>query len=164
MGGRLQSKMRLIVASLVLLSVAFALPAQRAYDMTGRTLMEEQAPPQQWAMEGPPQPEDKLQLYVFLKHPEGAEETLERTLAAVSDPRSPDYGKHMTLPQLRSLLFAPEHHSVVNSWFQEHNVTEVEPTEIGDMISIKVNSAQAEVMFATPLHRFVREGREPVVR
>merc|ERR1712178_282094 len=92
--------------------------------------------PSSWSLEGPAAAEMETSVYFFLKHPAGAEEKLEETLLAVSDPKSPSYGQHLSHDELRAMMFDPKASATLSSWLESHNVTEVAPTIVGDMVKV----------------------------
>jgi tripeptidyl-peptidase-1 len=88
---------------------------------------------------------------------------LERRFWSVSDPTSPDYGKFMTLPQLRDLISPPSSHvRAVREWLQSGEPTSVEVVPTGDYIKVTMSVSAAERLFGVELVRYVRikEGRE----
>ena len=54
---------------------------------------------------------DTVDLFVVLKHEKAQLAALEKQLYAVSDPSSPDYGKHLTIDEVKAVLDLPEHHT-----------------------------------------------------
>jgi tripeptidyl-peptidase-1 len=112
--------------------------------------------PSSWTLEGPAAPEQTTSVYFFLTHPAGAEAKLEETLLSVSDPKSPSYGQHLNHDELRALMFDPAAAETLNSWLQSHNVTQVEPTIVGDMVKVGLTASQAEAMFHTKMQVYTR--------
>jgi tripeptidyl-peptidase-1 len=150
-----------LVLAVFCVAFAVALPSTTRVALEGPVTA-----PSQWTLAGPATPEEKTTLHFFLKHADGAEATLESELMAVSDPKSPRYGQHLSTAQLRELLFVPAHNEAVMTWLAHHNVTEFASTIVGDLIQARVTVAQATEMFQTPMHRFVhttKEGLERVV-
>jgi hypothetical protein len=107
-----------------------------AFPATTRVALEPEPAriPAAWKLAGPAQPEDPITLYFFLEHPSGAEAQLEAELMAVSDPRNPRYGKHLSFETLKERLFVPAHSATLSAWLAEHNVTDITPTAVGDMV------------------------------
>jgi len=112
--------------------------------------------PASWTLAGPAPVDGDTTVYFFLKHPIGAEARLEKTLLAVSDPRSTEYGKHLSNEELRSMMLAPEHDTTLRGWLASHNVSEVSSTLVGDLVQARISPKQAEAMFATKLQRYTR--------
>merc|ERR1719473_180512 len=46
--------------------------------------------------------------------------------------------------------------ATLHGWLAQHNVTDTEPTLVGDMVRARLTVDQAEAMFATKMHRFTR--------
>jgi len=120
------------------------------------------AAPGGWKLQGPASPSDKVTLYFFLQHGAGAEAKLESELMAVSDPRSPRYGQHLSQADLKSFLFVPEHSATLHQWLAENNVVEVEPTVVGDLVKATMTAEQAAGMFQSPMSVFVKDNRRVV--
>lgn len=122
-----------------------------------RVELERSVAPDAWEVhDTAPAPEEETTVYIFLKHPEGSEERLEQVLMEVSDPRSPTYGKHLTDKDLREFMFAEEHSAKVHAFLAAHNVTQISPTLVGDMLQVRLNVDQAQTMFGTTLNRYTR--------
>jgi len=113
--------------------------------------------PGSWTLTGPAEPEQTTSVYFFLSHPTGSVQKLEETLLAVSDPRSPSYGKHLSNDELRAMMFNPEADATLHAWLATHNVTETSPTLVGDMVKASITAAQAEAMFETKMNLYTRQ-------
>lgn len=97
-----------------------------------------------------------MTVHLMLRHSPADVEELERTLVAVSDPRSAQYGQHLSLEQLRELIPVAESHKLaVNDWLaDEAGVHEVQPNHEGDIVAVTLTADAAERLFATHIHRF----------
>jgi len=142
-----------LASALALAAVVVALPS------TTRVALESpiSVAPEGWTNVGAASPEDSLTVYFFLNHPDGAEAQLTEELMAVSDPRSPRYGQHLSFEELRALMFKAEHAQTLGAWFAEHGVTQYEATSVGDMVQARLTATQAQTMFQTTLHTFVKD-------
>jgi tripeptidyl-peptidase-1 len=111
--------------------------------------------PANWALSATPARTQKMTVYLFLAHQPGAEARLQQTLEAVSDPNSPQYGQHLTMEEISSLLSPSyEHLALVDQWLSEHNVTQGSSTSPKDLVQLELTVEQAEAMFATQVHEY----------
>lgn len=101
-------------------------------------------------------PDADMTVHLMLRHAPSAIKELERTLVAVSDPRSELYGQHLSLQQLSMLMPVEENHKLaVAEWLaDEAGVSEVLPNHNGDIVAVTLTAAAAERLFATRIHRF----------
>jgi len=139
--------------AIILLSLA---ALATAIPFEGRVAVEDAfEAPNNWSLTAKPAPSETMTVYLFLTHQPGAEAELEETLQAVSDPRSPRYGKHLTMAELSSLLSPSyEHLAVVDKWLSEHKVTKGSTTAPKDLVELKITVAQAEAMFGAEVQRY----------
>uniref|UniRef100_A0A672IGL7 Tripeptidyl-peptidase 1 n=1 Tax=Salarias fasciatus TaxID=181472 RepID=A0A672IGL7_SALFA len=78
--------------------------------------------PEDWTDVGRLDPSEELQLTFALKQQNVA--LLEETLRLVSDPDSPQYGKHLSLQEVASLVRPSElTQKAVRGWLQSHGIT-----------------------------------------
>lgn len=80
--------------ALILLTTA-AVASARVFDSLSSI-------PEGWALSSPAVGGDQLALKIALKQQHAA--ALEQTVLSISDPGSPDYGKHLTREELRSYV------------------------------------------------------------
>lgn len=101
-------------------------------------------------------PDEAMTVHLMLRHSPSVIETLERTLVAVSDPRSDQYGSHLSLQGLSELAPVDETHKLaVNEWLAgETGVSKVLPNHDGDIVAVTLTTAAAERLFSTRIHRF----------
>ena len=85
---------------------------------------------------------------------------LERRLAAVSDPRSPEYGRHLSNAAVHALV-APSAAalSAVRGFLRDHGVRVVDDaTPNGDMLTATTTVAKAEELLGAAYHRSAGRG------
>lgn len=85
--------------ALVLLTTAAAVASARVFDSLA-------AVPDGWTLSSPAAAGDRLALKIALKQQHAA--ALEQTVLSISNPRSPDYGKHLSREELRSFVAPTE--------------------------------------------------------
>ena len=75
---------------------------------------------------------------------------LERTLLEVSSPRSPRFGKHLSMEQLRDLV-APEpgHVEDVVRFLEQHGFTEIDVPMLRDYVVARGTVDQIEALLQT---------------
>jgi tripeptidyl-peptidase-1 len=96
-----------------------------------------------WDMIGRTDPSVQLELILAVKQTNIVE--LERTLFAVSDPRSPKYGKHLSNQAVHDLVApAPESLTAVTDLLREHSLHWTAMTPNSDLISVTCTVADAE--------------------
>jgi len=100
--------------------------------------------------------DEAMTVHLMLRHSTSTIERLERTLVAVSDPRSAQYGNHLSLQELSALAPVEENHKLaVGAWLAgETGVSEVLPNSDGDIVAVTLTTAAAERLFSTRIHRF----------
>jgi len=109
-----------------------------------------------WRVSERAAPDEDMTVHLMLRHSPSAIEKLQRTLVAVSDPRSTQYGKHLSLEELSALMPVDDKHKfVVAEWLaDEIGVSGVLPNHNGDIVAVTLTAAAAEHLFATRIHRF----------
>jgi len=82
-------------------------------------------------------------------------EDLEARFWSVSNPKSADYAKYLTLEEIRS-LYAPSAKDIASVliWLAQHNARQVSVTQSRDWIQFSVTAAQAKAMFGASFERF----------
>eukprot|EP00933_Yihiella_yeosuensis_P058104 TRINITY_DN5832_c0_g2_i1.p1 TRINITY_DN5832_c0_g2~~TRINITY_DN5832_c0_g2_i1.p1 ORF type:complete len:607 (+),score=132.36 TRINITY_DN5832_c0_g2_i1:73-1821(+) len=112
-----------------------------------------------WALKGKPHPEERLQLTFAVKQ-QGLHD-LKEALFRVSDPDSPDYGKHLSNEEIQKLTAPDEKHlKVVREFILSHGAVPEAATPNSDFITAEVSVALAEKMLATEYFRFSHESSD----
>jgi len=109
-----------------------------------------------WRVSERAAPDELMTIHLMLRHSDSAIQELERTLVAVSDPRSELYGRHLSLEELSALMPIEEGHKLaISTWLAgESGVSEVSPNTDGDIVAVTLTASAAERVFATRIHRF----------
>jgi len=104
--------------------------------------------PEGWKNNGPSPHDHKIELLFAVKQTNL--DKLESTLMAVSDPDSPQYGKHLSNAAVHKLV-APEgnHIGAVKTFLMDHGVLPVGVTSNEDFIRADVTVKQAEAILST---------------
>jgi len=106
-----------------------------------------------------------MRAHIFLRQQNV--DALTRKLYAVSDPTSPEYGKHLTHQQLNDLI-APSSESVeaVYKWLGEHGIRreQIKATPNFDILEFVVPVSTLEAMLSTTYTRFTHETGHVVAR
>ncbi|KAI0327739.1 subtilisin-like protein [Cubamyces sp. BRFM 1775] len=109
--------------------------------------------PSGFASLGPASPDQTLKLRFALSQtdPEG----LIKALYDVSDPSSPNYGKHLSKAETEQYV-APKPASLgkVNTWLREHNISGTAASPAGDWISFQLPVSQANELFSANFSTF----------
>jgi len=80
---------------------------------------------------------------------------LERVLYEVSDPDHENYGHHLTQEEVTALLAVPkERAEQAGAYFTAAGADEVVPAPNGDMLTVTISAAAAEVALNTRFHTF----------
>lgn len=96
---------------------------------------------------------DEVNVHVVLKHAPERVSLLEERLMDVSDPRSPDYGNHLTVEEVNNVLSLSPHVTYeVEQEISKYNVTDVKINKYGDILSLQLNAKEAEKLFQTELY------------
>uniref|UniRef100_A0A672IIW6 Tripeptidyl-peptidase 1 n=1 Tax=Salarias fasciatus TaxID=181472 RepID=A0A672IIW6_SALFA len=114
--------------------------------------------PEDWTDVGRLDPSEELQLTFALKQQNVA--LLEETLRLVSDPDSPQYGKHLSLQEVASLVRPSElTQKAVRGWLQSHGITRCLAVLTQDFLQCSMTAAVAEALLpGSRFHRYVRDG------
>ena len=105
--------------------------------------------PEGWAQVRTPHPERALQLRVALKSPN--QTVFEQTLLDISTPDHPQYGQHLSRPELKAML-RPRAESTdsVLSWLGASGISSVQ--DDGEWINFNATISQAEDMLDTKFY------------
>eukprot|EP00750_Incisomonas_marina_P018947 INCI3180.1.p1 GENE.INCI3180.1~~INCI3180.1.p1 ORF type:complete len:579 (-),score=115.44 INCI3180.1:537-2273(-) len=102
-----------------------------------------------------------MDVLFFMKHDPADVQKLEDTLYAVSDPKSPSYGDHLSLDQLKELTPIPSSAlKAVTAFLGEGGVddTAVRTNHNEDIVTATVTLEQAEYLFDTTISKFTPKG------
>lgn len=118
--------------------------------------------PQDWTHAGRVDPSEQLELTFALKQQNV--DLLEETLRRVSDPDSDQYGKHLSLQEVASLVRPSElTQKVVHRWLQTHGISSCQTVSTQDFLQCTVTAAVAEALLpGSRFHRYVRDGQSIV--
>ncbi|TKS86615.1 Tripeptidyl-peptidase 1 [Collichthys lucidus] len=119
--------------------------------------------PDDWTHVGRVDPSEELELTFALKQQHV--DLLEETLRLVSDPDSAQYGKHLTLEEISSLLRPSElTQKVVRQWLQSHGITNCLTVHTQDFLQCTMTAEVAETLLpGSKFQRYTRD-RQSVVR
>ncbi|XP_038584372.1 tripeptidyl-peptidase 1 [Micropterus salmoides] len=115
-----------------------------------------------WTTVGRVDPGQELALTFALKQQNV--DLLEETLRLVSDPDSPQYGKHLTLEEVASLVRPSElTQKTVNHWLQCHGITNCLTVSTQDFLQCTMTAEVAETLLpGSKFHRYKRGGQSLV--
>ncbi|XP_015234694.1 PREDICTED: tripeptidyl-peptidase 1 [Cyprinodon variegatus] len=115
-----------------------------------------------WTHAGRVDPSEQLELTFALKQQNI--DLLEETLRRVSDPDSPQYGKHLNLQEVASLVRPSElTQKVVHGWLQAHGVSNCRTVSTQDFLQCTMTAEVAETLLpGSRFHRYVRDGQSIV--
>uniref|UniRef100_A0A3Q2P3I7 Tripeptidyl-peptidase 1 n=1 Tax=Fundulus heteroclitus TaxID=8078 RepID=A0A3Q2P3I7_FUNHE len=118
--------------------------------------------PKDWTHVGRVDPSEEVELIFALKQQNL--ELLEETLRLVSDPGSAQYGKHLSLQEVASLVRPSElTQKVVRRWLQAHGVSNCRTVRTQDFLQCTMTAELAEVLLpGSSFHRYVRDRRSIV--
>ncbi|XP_037550851.1 tripeptidyl-peptidase 1 [Nematolebias whitei] len=118
--------------------------------------------PEEWIHAGRVGASEELELTFALKQQNL--HLLEETLNRVSDPDSPQYGKHLSLEEVASLVRPSElTQKVVHSWLQSHGISQCLTVRTQDFLQCTVAADVAEKLLpGSRFHRYVRDGQSIV--
>ncbi|XP_027856847.1 tripeptidyl-peptidase 1 [Xiphophorus couchianus] len=118
--------------------------------------------PQDWTQAGQVDPSEQLELTFALKQQNV--DLLEETLRRVSDPDSPQYGKHLSLQEVSSLVRPSAlTQKVVHRWLQTHGISNCRTVRTQDFLQCSMTAEVAEALLpGSRFHRYVRDGRSIV--
>lgn len=104
--------------------------------------------------------QEKMTVYVMMQHSDEARATLEKTLYDVSDPKSDNYGNHLSLDDLKSLCPIDEEAiKIVHDFFDVDGVERIENNHNEDIFQVTLTVAQAETLFETEIRQFTHNTR-----
>lgn len=129
---------------------------------TGYTVKEHVAVPREWSKyEGRVDKSKSMTLKIGLTRPNAkvAEDTLQR----ISDPRHSDYGKHLSVAEVKKLL-APAQASVnhVMRWLSNHDIPRKDIQVVGDFVNVRVPVKKAEQLLDTEYNGYHHRGTKLV--
>jgi tripeptidyl-peptidase-1 len=114
-----------------------------------------------WAIHSKPASNSLISLTVGLKIDPDRRAALERTLYAVSDPKSAEYGKHRTQAQIKEILAVPDAQvKRVRNFFKEAGASAVEINPAADMMTVTIPVSGAESALQTELHTFTHKEKQ----
>ncbi|XP_022077336.1 tripeptidyl-peptidase 1 [Acanthochromis polyacanthus] len=118
--------------------------------------------PQDWTRVGRVDPTEELELTFALKQQNV--HLLEEKLKLVSDPDSAQYGKHLSLEEVASLVRPSElTQKVVRHWLHSHGITNCLTVRTQDFLQCKMTAEIAETLLpGSRFHRYVRDGHSIV--
>ncbi|XP_028252198.1 tripeptidyl-peptidase 1 [Parambassis ranga] len=114
--------------------------------------------PQGWTHVGRVDPAEELELTFALKQQNV--HLLEETLRLVSDPDSAQYGKHLSLEEVASLVRPSElTQKVVRHWLQSHGITSCLTVHTQDFLQCAMTADVAERLLpGSRFNRYLRDG------
>lgn len=118
--------------------------------------------PEDWKHVGRVDPTEKLELTFVLKQQNV--DLLEETLRRVSDPDSAQYGKHLTLEEVSSLVRPSElTQKVVRRWLQSHGITDCLTVHTRDFLQCTMTAEVAETLLpGSKFRRYTRDSQSVV--
>lgn len=118
--------------------------------------------PEDWTRVGRVDPTEELELTFALKQQNV--HVLEEKLKLVSDPDSAQYGKHLGLEEVASLVRPSElTQKVVRHWLHSHGITNCLTVRTQDFLQCKMTAEVAETLLpGSRFHRYVRDGHSIV--
>lgn len=118
--------------------------------------------PEDWKHVGRVDPTEKLELTFALKQQNV--DLLEETLRRVSDPDSAQYGKHLTLEEVSSLVRPSElTQKVVRRWLQSHGITDCLTVHTRDFLQCTMTAEVAETLLpGSKFRRYTRDSQSVV--
>ncbi|XP_047466761.1 tripeptidyl-peptidase 1 [Mugil cephalus] len=118
--------------------------------------------PEDWTHVGRVDATEELELTFALKQQNI--HRLEETLRLVSDPDSAQYGKHLSLEEVASLVRPSElTQKVVRHWLQSHGITNCLTIRTQDFLQCTMTADVAETLLpGSRFHRYIRDGHSLV--
>jgi len=108
-----------------------------------------------WVVHSPAPRDTVIALTAVLTVESERRSALEVTLLAVSDPRSPDYGKHKSHAQIKEILAVPATRIArVRDFFKSHGAIAIEEAPTSDVLTVAMRVADVEKALATTLKTF----------
>jgi len=120
-----------------------------------RIFLEQDADPinSQWAATERASLDTQLKMTIAIK--QRNLDKLERTLMAVSDPQSGNYGQHLTHEEIQQLVTPrPDSISMVVEWLTDHGITSWSSSSNNDFIQFVTSVATAEKLLEAEYHSF----------
>jgi len=107
-----------------------------------------------WRLQGKVPQNHQVELQVALRIDDDRHAALETIFWQVSDPKHPNYGKHLSIDEITELLAIPDSRvDLVKSYFEDAGASvEVAPNR--DIMKVKLAAADAEKSLNTSLHFF----------
>lgn len=129
---------------------------------TGYTVKEHAAVPHGWTKDESRIDKSKsmtLKIGLVQQNARLAQETLHR----ISDPRNADYGKHLSISEVKKLL-APARESVdhVLRWLRNHDVPAKDMELVGDFVNVRLPVVKAEQLLDTEYNQYQSKGKKLV--
>ncbi|KAM7375878.1 hypothetical protein PAMP_005644 [Pampus punctatissimus] len=114
--------------------------------------------PEGWIHVGRVEPTEQLKLTFALKQQNL--DLLEETLRLVSDPDSAQYGKHLHLEEVASLVRPSElTQKSVHHWLRSHGITNCQPVHTQDFLQCTMTAEVAETLLpGSKFHRYASDG------
>ncbi|XP_073338868.1 tripeptidyl-peptidase 1 [Pagrus major] len=118
--------------------------------------------PEDWTHVGRVDPTEELELTFALK--QRNIDLLEETLRRVSDPDSAQYGKHLTLEEVSSLVRPSDlTQKVVRRWLQSHGITNCLTVRTQDFLQCTMTAEVAETLLpGSKFRRYTRDSQSVV--
>ena len=102
----------------------------------------------------------KMTVFFMVKHDQRDVKALEQKLLAVSDPRSAEYGQHLSTDELAKMLpISGAALDSVMSLLGAHDVTDFSVNKYRDMVEATVTVGQANAMFRTEVRVFAHASK-----
>jgi len=102
----------------------------------------------------------KMTVFFMMKHDQRDVKALEQKLLAVSDPRSAEYGQHLSTEELANMLpISDVALDSVMSLLDAHAVTDFSVNKYRDMVEATVTVGQANAMFRTEVRVFAHASK-----
>jgi tripeptidyl-peptidase-1 len=116
-----------------------------------------------WINSGRAPSETVMDISVVLTLGAGRRQDLERKLFDVSDPNHPDYGRHLSKPQIAELLAVPEATiERVRAHFFAHGAKAATPSVFRDVLAVTASVQSVEAALATTISTFTHKERSDV--
>jgi len=124
---------------------------------------ERTTPPLSWVKVGPAPPNHPLTLTLAVKLRNSVK--LKELTLAVSEPESPQYGQHVSISDLKSLVGPTEATlSKIRAWLNANDISAINPTEIGHFVQVEATVRQAENLLQTRFHSWRHTSGAMIVR
>jgi tripeptidyl-peptidase-1 len=125
-----------------------------AVALSTRVVLESTARPHvsiEWTKVGDADPRALIDLSFPLKQRNIA--AFEARVESLSDPSSYEYGKYMTVEQIRQMISPPKSAvAIVTEWLQQHGVTQIE--DLSDWVRATMTVEQAEKLLQVDYHHY----------